>query len=333
MIKCDEINAEAERDSSVGGIVLAREGLNANVRLLSEVDNFRFLRDLLTQWGIIGLAIGIAIWSSHWLFYVAAFIIISSRQHALGILMHDATHFRCLSNKTANNFFSDVFCAFPLGMSTSRYRYEHILHHRYLNTENDPYWREYQQDIDWHWPKTKKQAIGVLLRDLFGLNTDQMMPVIFRWSPWINHFSKNDTPPPLSLSERLTFYLFLVSIGTLLFILDAWVYFLFLWILPLLTLTTVFVRFRTIGEHLAIPNKSELDASRHTDGAWLEHIFISPFNINYHIDHHLFASVPYYNLPKLHKVLLENPHYRRHARINKTYLGTKPGGLLNEILV
>jgi fatty acid desaturase len=32
-------------------------------------------------------------------------------------------------------------------------------------------------------------------------------------------------------------------------------------------------------------------------------------NINYHLEHHLFPAVPWYNLPKLHRLL--EPEYRR----------------------
>jgi fatty acid desaturase len=34
--------------------------------------------------------------------------------------------------------------------------------------------------------------------------------------------------------------------------------------------------------------------------AWLEWL-IFPHQVNYHIEHHLYASVPHYNLPRLHR--------------------------------
>ena len=38
--------------------------------------------------------------------------------------------------------------------------------------------------------------------------------------------------------------------------------------------------------------------------AWLEWL-IFPHQVNYHIEHHLYASVPHYNLPRLHRMLRE----------------------------
>ena len=86
-----------------------------------------------------------------------------------------------------------------------------------------------------------------------------------------------------------------------------------------------------VAEHLALPNKHDLNATRHVDGTLLERLSISPLNINYHIDHHLFPSVPYYHLPQLHKRLMEERVYREHAHCTPTYTGLK-GGVLAEVI-
>ena len=319
------------RDASIGGLVLARSGLRDEVRHLSKVDNLRFLKDVSRQWIIIVAAISIAVWSRHCATYVLTIIVIATRQHALGILMHDGTHYRLLSSRLWNDVICDIFCALPVGILTSRYRYEHLLHHRFLNTDKDPYWPEYERDADWHWPKKPLQAFGVLVRDLLGVGGRRMGPVLHRWSPWINHFSQQLSPPPLTLGERARVYGFFGVLFVFLTVTGSWLEFFLLWLLPLSTLTIMLVRIRTIGEHLAMPNEHELNATRHTDGTRLEHLTISPFNINYHIDHHLFPSVPYYNLPELHQILLRNAHYCAHAKLNRTYLGFN-NGLLGEII-
>jgi fatty acid desaturase len=38
---------------------------------------------------------------------------------------------------------------------------------------------------------------------------------------------------------------------------------------------------------------------------WVEWL-IFPHQVNYHIEHHLYASVPHYNLPALHRELQRN---------------------------
>ena len=321
----------ADRDESIGGIVLARAGLGREVRELSTVSDLRGAWAIARQWLVIAVAAGLAVWSGHWAVYLAAMVVIATRQHALGIIMHDATHYRIFTNRTVNDVVCDIFCSFPVGMTTSRYRYEHMLHHRYLNTDGDPYWVYFEEHSSWHWPKRPLEASWVFLRDLLGLNTLRNMQILWRWTPWCNHFSRRDVPPPLTLGERLRLYLFFAGVIAVLAATNGWLTFFILWMVPLPTLTMAMVRFRTIAEHLAIPNEHELNATRHVDGTLLERLSISPLNINYHIAHHLFPSVPYYNLPKLHDILMRNEHFRRRARICKDYLSLEHG-VLGEML-
>ena len=64
--------------------------------------------------------------------------IIGSRQQALGILVHDATHYLLYKNRTVNDIVSDLCCGFPVNISTTLYRSTHFRHHRFANTEQDP---------------------------------------------------------------------------------------------------------------------------------------------------------------------------------------------------
>ena len=317
--------------SSADNISAIRESMAAEVRSLSIVRNLRFVMDVVLQWCVIGLSIALAVWFESWVVYLLAILVIATRQHALGVLMHDGTHYRLLTNRTANDFVCDLLCALPVGMLTSRYRHEHLLHHRFLNTDDDPYWRDFTADSDWHWPKSKKAAMGVFARDLFGLSNSRIGKVVFRWSPWINHFGLKKSPPPMRLGERMRVYGFFAALLTALSVTNGWLYFLLLWFIPLSTLTILLIRIRTIAEHIAIPNTTELNSSRHVDGNLFEHLTLSPFNINYHIDHHMFASVPYYNLPKLHTVLLKDADYQRLAHLNPSYL-FGPKSVLGQIL-
>ena len=129
--------------SSADNISAIRESMAEEVRSLSIVRNLRFVMDVVLQWCVIGLSIALAVWFESWVVYLLAILVIATRQHALGVLMHDGTHYRLLTNRTANDFVCDLLCALPVGMLTSRYRHEHLLHHRFLNTDDDPYWRDY----------------------------------------------------------------------------------------------------------------------------------------------------------------------------------------------
>jgi fatty acid desaturase len=75
-----------------------------------------------------------------------------------------------------------------------------------------------------------------------------------------------------------------------------------------------------------------LNTTRHVDATWLERLVLAPINVNYHLAHHLYPSVPFYNLPKLHKRLMAYEVFREHAHITNSYLGIKEG-VLSEVLV
>jgi hypothetical protein len=46
---------------------------------------------------------------------------------------------------------------------------------------------------------------------------------------------------------------------------------------------------------------------------WLVNFFLLPVGQDYHLPHHLFASIPHYRLRRLHEAMLAYPDYRAAA--------------------
>lgn len=90
------------------------------------------------QWLLIVFAVFFAKWASSWLAYSISIVWIATRQHALLVLMHDASHYLISRRRWLNDTVGNLFLAFPLSVCVSRYRRHHLLHHRHLNTELDP---------------------------------------------------------------------------------------------------------------------------------------------------------------------------------------------------
>jgi fatty acid desaturase len=85
-----------------------------------------------------------------------------------------------------------------------------------------------------------------------------------------------------------------------------------LWLVPLLTWMMVITRIRNIAEHAVVPDSSDpLRNTRTTHANFLERLFIAPYYVNYHLEHHLLFYVPCYNLPKVHRLLSESRHAER----------------------
>jgi fatty acid desaturase len=78
-----------------------------------------------------------------------------------------------------------------------------------------------------------------------------------------------------------------------------------LWLLPLATWYQLVSRIRNIAEHAVVPdNDDPLRNTRTTRANLLERLFIAPYWVNYHLEHHLFLFVPCWRLPAAHRLLL-----------------------------
>lgn len=305
-----------------------------DVRQYSQVNNWRAATAIARQWVIIAATVATAIYVHHWTAYVMAIVVIASRQHTLLVLMHDATHYRLFTNKLANDILSDLLCAFPLGISTLGYRLEHLPHHGGLNTPADPYYQMFQADDVWHWPKSRWSALRVFLADLFVWNLPRNLAMSRRWATiplWLRH--RHDSKlASRCLRDVVYSIVFHVAVFTALIVSGWWPYYLLLWVVPALSFCMLFVRLRWISEHTFRPATNEVRDTRHVYATIFERFIVAPLNINYHIAHHLYTSVPFYNLPALHKRLMSEPHYAAEARNYSSYFSSRDS-VFNELLV
>ena len=79
-----------------------------------------------------------------------------------------------------------------------------------------------------------------------------------------------------------------------------------LWLLPLATWFPLVTRLRNIAEHAVTPDASDpLRHARTTHASWWERLFIAPYWVNYHCEHHMFMWLPCWSLPRAHRLLAE----------------------------
>jgi len=67
--------------------------------------------------------------------------------------------------------------------------------------------------------------------------------------------------------------------------------------------------------------------TRTIEPSWIDRLLFSSHGVTYHIEHHLFPSVPCSNLEQLHGVLMEDEQYRREAHITRGF-----GGMFRELM-
>ena len=81
-----------------------------------------------------------------------------------------------------------------------------------------------------------------------------------------------------------------------------------LWLVPLLTWMMVISRIRNIAEHAVVPDGNDPLRNTRTTRPASERLFVAPYYVNYHLEHHLLFYVPCYNLPRVHLILMRGAH-------------------------
>lgn len=282
------------------------------LRGLSELSQMRSACHILAEWTLTLAAIYLCqrVWNP--ILYIVTVAFIGARQHALLILMHDGVHYRLFRNRRLNDWTAEIILAWPNLISARSYRKNHFAHHRYLNTHKDPDWARRQGDPTWVFPMHWRKVAYLMIRDVSGAGA------IFYLRLARTLLSK-DTASAGFIAARYAFYA--VAVATF-----AWFGALHLllmyWFVPLFTWLIMIFRIRSIAEHSAIDGSGRAySQTRSTRASLLEHIFVAPKNVNYHIEHHFFPSVPFYRLPDLHRTLMSKPEFKDSVHVTRSYLG------------
>tara|TARA_B110001469_G_scaffold48991_1_gene47762 strand:- start:862 stop:1299 length:438 start_codon:yes stop_codon:yes gene_type:complete len=92
------------------------------------------------------------------------------------------------------------------------------------------------------------------------------------------------------------------------------------WFVPFISWTQLINRWRRIAEHSGIEHQPLEMQTRTTKHNFISRLLLSPKNIAYHCEHHMFPSIPQYNLPKVHERLVNDEIGRQSIYISKNYI-------------
>jgi fatty acid desaturase len=276
------------------------------VRQLSELDPWRATASLLSTWGLIAASVAASISWHHPAVIAASVLMIAACQHGLAILAHQSAHYRMYQARWLNDLVGEL-CALPLAVSVITYRIVHRIHHNHLYSEIDP---DLAQMAGY--PRGKLYLVRKLLKDLVGLTVVKNYLYFFgKPQPPKGSEKKDgpvdDTSPALKAAARRDLQLvvaFQIAQLAVFVVTGAWRWYLLLWVLPLVTVLQVLLRLRAVCEHGAVTDTSHpLRAARTNLAPWLVQFFLFPHQMNYHIEHHLYPSVPHYRLAECHAAM------------------------------
>jgi fatty acid desaturase len=303
--------------------------------VLKKVSPIWGLINIALIWGCVTLLLFclITLYESSWLLLllgvIPGIVLAGVLQNAIVELAHEAAHLLIHPNKYVNDAFALLFLAGPLGIPFFLWRRTHLMHHAYFGDEdNDPDLPEYRNT-----PGSSREIIAWIFRSLFGIEGILRLVGILKTSRTLQKKTNKDGSKNFDkLLESATVPILHVCLfGSVAFQLGLKGIFLLVlfWYYPLFSVCQAIQRWRLWVEHGWVPRFETssglkqvmyvLDRTRSTIGDSLMRKAIGPFGINYHIEHHLYARVPQYNLPKLHALLMKNAAYQNLACIGSQY--------------
>jgi fatty acid desaturase len=251
--------------------------------------SFRAVATIAAEYAIIAGCVFFSHAADAWWAYLAALVVIGTRQYALGECMaHEASHRNLSSIRWLNEALGIAVC-WPFFVTLGGYRrFHNRLHHGInLDHEENSIYEDYE---DWglppeeatlgrgagYWHLVIKPLIGVIgVRHLFKTVED------FYWERDL----RENTLMLLSWSALLIaacYYSLLDEV-------------LLYWIVPWLVVVPVLNYWSEVGDHYRVTG-----ALTRSNVSWILNTFIA-HNIGYHGLHHRHPSIPWFRLAKAHR--------------------------------
>ncbi|WP_175744773.1 fatty acid desaturase family protein [Burkholderia ambifaria] len=257
---------------------------------------------LAGDWLMIAAAFAVAIAFAHPLVYALAAIVIARSQLALAVMMHEGAHGLLARNRRVNDGLGQLFAAGPLWLSLRTYRAGHLKHHRAPMEPDDPVVLLFGVH---DYPVTRGRLIGRLLAYACGIGYVTSVVKLAR-GEFAHAMPKVGKSRAYAAWEVAS----MLAGNGVLFGALAWaghpLLYVTLWIVPSVTLLPLAGQVRAIFEHAGLPACADQSRNARTivRRSWQTFLF-GPHAIHFHIEHHLFARMPFHHLPVVHRQLAQ----------------------------
>ena len=256
----------------------------------------RRIPSLLNAWSVLWcygqniLILAAAVHINHIATWLIAFLLMGRMHAQFASLMHEAAHRLLFKHRGANDWVGNWLLGFPVITSTPAYRRVHMAHHREEFGPDEP-------DIPLYanYPITAESFRRKLVRDATG----QTGIKLFR-----NQLRGFRSPDVRVRRTLLKMTLVQVIVIAAFFAAGhPWLY-LTMFVLPYFTLWRVINRLRSIAEHGGLRADDDRRIATHSVVQHLiARFYLVPYNIGFHLAHHVDAGVPFRHLPKYHALL------------------------------
>jgi fatty acid desaturase len=289
------------------------------IRALTERSNLRGFIAVGFTWGVIVATLASMAWAAGMPLHVSVpvfavgLVILGGRQLALAILMHEASHGTLFRSKWLNDVLADWACARPIWNDVQKYRAHHFVHHRKTGLPEDTdlslvtglpcsrgsMWRKFARDLSGY--TGLKFLFGRVLMDAgvieWTVASDvKRLPREGRaWHDYVRDLARNGWRAAVAQ---------LVLFGIAWLAGAPWLYGMF--VLSYVTPFPLILRIRSMAEHACTEQTADMFRNtRTTRAGLLARMTVAPHHVNYHVEHHVMAAVPFWNLPRMHRMLRE----------------------------
>ena len=275
---------------------------------LDRLRTFRVLPNLTKIPLFVGLMVGLTYlaWiAESWPLQWAAYIGIGYMWMGMVTFMHDALHHTLFRNRLANWAFG-ILCMLPIFATFVGFREDHIEHHRHNRSPKDP-------DA---FTMGKRGVADFLVFYAYALIGGVLSFLHFNFIYPFQKFGPREWAiqlgeTALKVAVYWVVLYYAIQHDVLGKTLSVWLY-------PVLVLSLL-NSMRFIAEHYGTPwNAGQMAGTRTVISNPVNSFFWN--NINWHIGHHVYPTVPWYNLQELHR-LLEDQIAASGAPVDKSYLG------------
>ena len=274
---------------------------SAELQPFTQKSDWRGAWCVLCQWGLTLLIFWTMANWPNWLTIPLGIVLLGGRQLGFFVLTHEMGH-RTLFKTQWLNDFAGTWLTSPMDYTNGRaYMREHLMHHQSVGSETlDPDIQNYRD-----YPIARARLKRKLKRDLTGQTGWRNLSAKYRALCRLGEQTSEDRAALLrGLAVNLLMLGIMVMVG------HAWLY--LAWLAAQLFVYPAIVRIRQIAEHAAVPKLDGPDANlntRTTRSHPLARLIICPHQVNYHVEHHLLASIPIYRLRAAHRYLKQHGYY------------------------
>ena len=296
-------------------------------KMLLRKNDWKAVGQIFLHWFWIAVAFAAAhLWPNAAVMIVVVFVL-GGRQLACAILMHDASHRAVLKNARWNDWVGNWLGGYPVFQDMYAYRPYHHQHHITTGTEEDP-----DLLLTRGYPTSRKSMIRKFTRDLTGQTGVKLITGLILMHLGYLQYNTGGKVVKVSQAERswVAFWAVffrklggpiltnLILFGLLTLFAAPWLY--LLWVVAYLTTFQLSLRVRSMAEHSMVDDPLDpVKNTRTTYANLLEKILFAPYNVNYHLEHHMLMAVPSYNLPKMHRLLKQRGFYEK-GTLAQSYL-------------